>query len=382
MEILYWSLVAIVAWCYVGYPLFVGAQARLRPRPVRPALTASGDPSVAVVIAVRNEQSTIVQRIDNLLAQDYPADRLEIVVVCNGTTDDTEALAERYGVSGARVRVLRSPGSEGKSGALNRGIASTDADCIVFADARQTFALNAVRRLVSPFADPRVGAVTGRLVVKRADRPAVEGVRWYWGLETWLRAAESRSGSVMGATGAIYAIRRTVFEPFPPNLILDDVYNPLRIALGGDRIVMATDALAYDVPAGGQGAEYARKRRTMVGNIQLPILLPRLLAPWNPIFLRYFSHKLLRLLTPFCLVGMLVVSATLAGAFYQTLFAAQLGLYLLGILGLMVRAPSLSFPAAFVLIHAAIFAAFYHWRSDASHVWVAPTVPQTIRPEA
>src|SRR5687767_11566878 len=125
MEILYWALVFIVAWCYAGYPLFVGALARLRPRPLRQALSAGAEPTVAVIIAARNEQSTIVQRIDNLLAQDYPADRLEIVVVCNGTTDGTDVLAERFAVSGARVRVLRSPGSEGKSGALNRGIAST-----------------------------------------------------------------------------------------------------------------------------------------------------------------------------------------------------------------------------------------------------------------
>ena len=240
----------------------------------------------------------------------------------------------------------------------------------MFADARQTFAPNAIARLVEPFADSAVGVVTGRLIVNRGELASVEGVRLYWGLETRLRHAESRSGSVVGATGAIYAIRRALFPPVPAGLILDDVYIPLRIAMDGHRVVMAPTAVAFDVPAANQRLEFARKRRTMVGNLQLVRVLPGLLSPRrNPLFFRFISHKLLRVLAPFCFVAMLGVTAVLPGAAYRVLFSAQLAAYVLGGAGLLVRIPVLSIPAAFVLVQAAVFAAVWRWRDDASQVW-------------
>jgi hypothetical protein len=215
-----------------------------------------------------------------------------------------------------------------------------------------------------------VGAVTGRLVVNRGQLASVEGVRFYWGLETRLRQAESLTGSVVGATGAIYGIRRRLFPGVPVNLILDDVYVPLHIAMTGQRVVMATGAVAYDVPAGEQRQEYVRKRRTMVGNLQLVRALPALLSPRrNPLFVRFVSHKLLRLLAPFCFVAMLVVSALLPGAVYRILFAAQLALYGAGLVGLRVSVRALSLPSAFVLVHAAVFVAVWRWRDDASQIW-------------
>lgn len=381
MTIAYWLLAASVVWCYVGYPAFVALQARFRPRPVRPS-TSARQPPVVVVVAVRNEAALIERRLENLLSQDYPADRLDVIVACNGTTDGTDDLADRIARRSGRVRVVRSPAGEGKSGALNCAIASAEsAEVIVFADARQLFAPDAVGALVARFCDPAVGAVTGRLVVERAPRAAVEGMRFYWGLESRLRACESRSGSVVGATGAIYAVRRELAVTLPSNLILDDVYLPLRIGMTGKRIVMAEDAFAIDVAAKDEAAEYRRKRRTMVGNIQLLAALPALLSPRrNPLFARYVSHKLLRLVTPFCLIAMLVISGVIGGPFYGTLFIAHLGVYLLGIIGLFAPVPLLSFAAALVLIHVAIFAALYRWRQGASDVWAPATAPGRVAP--
>jgi cellulose synthase/poly-beta-1,6-N-acetylglucosamine synthase-like glycosyltransferase len=198
----FWTLLAAVAWCYAGYPLFIAAQARLRPRPLRPA-TDAVSPRVTVVLAVRNERLALRRRVENLLAQRYPAERLDVIVACNGAVDGTEALARELAAADPRVRVLLSPAALGKAGALNAAVAAATADVVVFADARQRFAPDAVARLVEPFGDPGVGAVTGRLLVERADQASVEGVRLYWGLESRLRDAESRSGSVVGATGAI-----------------------------------------------------------------------------------------------------------------------------------------------------------------------------------
>jgi poly-beta-1,6-N-acetyl-D-glucosamine synthase len=370
VEILFWSLVALVAWCYAGYPLFILALARVRPCRLLPSQAASAQPAVTVVVAVRNGRATLARRVGNLLEQLYPADRIEVILACNGSQDGTEAVAHELARRDPRVRVVVSPAEGGKSGAINLAIAEARTELIIFADARQTFAHDAIAHLVEPFADPAVGAVTGRLLVRRADLASVEGVRMYWGMETRLRDAESRSGSVVGATGAIYAIRRALFPVIPANLILDDVYVPMRIAMSGHRVVMALDAIAFDEPAHDQKAEFARKRRTMVGNIQLVRAVPGILSPRrNPLFFRFLSHKLLRLLSPFCFVSLLIVSAVLAGPFYGLFFLAELTAYILGIIGLFVSLPALAIPSAFVLVHAAIFAAVWRWRDDASRVW-------------
>ncbi|HEX9085781.1 MAG TPA: glycosyltransferase family 2 protein, partial [Gemmatimonadaceae bacterium] len=374
LEILFWTLVAPVVWCYVGYPLLIVVLARVRPHPTA-AQHSPSLPSVTVVVAVRNERTYVARRVENILRQHYPPDRLDTIIVCNGSADGSEEIAREIAAADRRVRVLVSPAEQGKAGALNMAVASAHGDVIVFADARQTFAPDAVAKLVQPFEDPAVGAVTGRLVVNRGELASVEGVRLYWGLETRLRQAESRTGSVVGATGAIYGIRRPLFPGIPANLILDDVFVPLRIAMTGWRVVMATGAVAYDAPAGDQLLEYARKHRTMVGNLQLVRALPVLLSPHrNPLFVRFVSHKLLRLLAPFCFVAILIVSAALPGRAYRFLFAAQLALYAAGTAGLRFRVRAFSLPSAFVLVHAAVFAAVWRWRDDASQVW-APASP-------
>jgi cellulose synthase/poly-beta-1,6-N-acetylglucosamine synthase-like glycosyltransferase len=380
MELLFWTLVLAVTWCYAGYPLYIMALARFRPRPIRPA-AATFSPTVTVIVAIRNEKDALPRRLTNLLAQEYPAERLDVIVVCNGTVDGSEAIASEIARTEPRVRVFTSPAERGKSGAINLASTHTAADVIVFADARQTFAHDAVARLVEPFSDPDVGVVSGRNEIRQTDLASVQGVGMYWGLETKLRYAEGRSGSVPGATGAIYAVRRSLFQDMPPNLILDDVYLPMRVAMRGSRVVMDPRALSFDVPARDQKAEYTRKRRTMVGNIQLLRVLPELLSPaHNPLFMRFVSHKILRLLTPFCFVALLFFSALLPGWTYQTFFAVELGLYLLGFLGLWVNFAVLSVPAAFVLMHGAIFAAVWRWNDDAARVWTQPTLSGAIPP--
>lgn len=375
----FWLLLITVAWCYAGYPMFIVWLARVRPRPWSPD-PGHTDPAIAVVLAVRNEREQLRARLDNLLGQRYPAP-VEIIVACNGSTDGTEELARAVAAGDPRVRVVVSPPARGKAGAVNAAVASTDADVVVFADARQSFAPDAVLQLARPFSDPEVGAVTGRLVVRPAEDGAVEGVRLYWGAETRLRMAESGSGSVVGATGAIYAVRRRLFQPIPPSLILDDVYVPLRIGMGGSRVVMNGDAVAFDRPAHDPALEYARKRRTMVGNIQLLRVVPGVLSPFaNPLWFRFVSHKVLRVLSPFCFVALLLVSAVLPDPLSRAFFAVELALYAGGIVGLVTGLPVLGVPSAFVLVHAAVFAAALRWRQDASQLWAQSSqVPLAAR---
>ncbi|MBX6386337.1 MAG: glycosyltransferase family 2 protein [Microbispora sp.] len=369
MEILFWTAAAVLFWCYAGYPLTALGFAVWRPRPWRSA-PPIGEPLVSVVLAVRNAGGLLSRRLENLLGQEYPAERLEVIVVCNGCTDDTEAVAARFARSDPRVRVLTSQADAGKAGALNAGVAAARGEFVVFSDVRQVFAPQSIRRLLEPFADPSVGAVTGRLVIGRTDTPAVEGVRWYWAYETALRMAESRSGSVIGATGAIYAIRRELFEELPARLILDDVYVPLSIVLRGFRTVFSAAAVAFDGPSRDPRQEYLRKRRTMIGNLQLIRVRPTLLLPGrNPVWLRYVSHKLLRLVTPLCCLGLVIAAGCLPELRYRAVFFAGVAGYALGILGFAWRTRVVAPFTAVVLMHAAMVAAFLRARQDASAAW-------------
>lgn len=371
VKIVFWSALILTAWCYAGYPLLMLVISRFRPRPHREG-GRSALPRVSVVVAVRNGEATLTSRLENLLAASYPADLLEVVVVCNGCTDRTVELVERFGAADPRVRVLVSAAEHGKAGALNRGVEVARGEVVVFADARQKFDVDALRHLVTPFADPEVGAVSGRLIIDRSGDAAVEGVRMYWGLETALRLAESRAGSVVGVTGAIYAIRRERFEPIPANTILDDVWLPMRIAMNGFRVVLAPEAVARDVASASTRHEFLRKRRTMVGNLQLLRLLPGLLNPReNPLFLRFLGHKLLRLASPFLFLTMLLTAALIPSPVYQVIAVLLGGMYVVGTFGLLVPLPFSSLPSSFVMMHAAILSALWHSGADASRMWAA-----------
>ena len=369
MEILFWLLLALLAWCYVGYPLGMLLRARLRPRRWTPGAPI-GQPVVSAVVAVRNGADFIQRRLDDLFAADYPADLLEVIVVCNGCTDDSETLARERARQDVRVRVLVTPAEGGKSAALNAGVAAAVGEYVVLTDVRQVFDGGAIAHLLEPFTDRQVGAVSGRLVLGRGTDAAVEGLRWYWTLETMLRKAESETGSIVGATGAIYAIRASAFESFPPSLILDDVYLPMHIAMRGARVVLADRALAFDSASVDDRTEYYRKRRTMVGNIQLLRAMPRLLSPTrNPMFVRFLSHKVLRLGTPAYCVGIVALAGLLSGPVYTVAFWSGILVYTAGFLGLLVRSRVLAGPAAFLLMHLAILSALVRFRQDADRVW-------------
>jgi len=288
------------------------------------------------VIAVRNEATTIRKRLDNLLAADYPADRIQIVVASDGSTDATADILASYG---GQVDIVLLPAG-GKACALNAGVAAARHGVLVFADARQTFAPDALRSLVAPMADPRVGGVSGELLLDCESGGGTstisEGVGLYWRYEKWLRRHESTVGSILGSTGAIYALRRDLWRPLPADTILDDVVAPMRAVLSGARVVFEGTARAYDRVSDGASSEFRRKTRTLAGNYQLLRLQPRLLVPFaNPVWLQFVSHKLGRLVVPYALCALLVSSAALAAAHwaYAAAFAAQLAFYGLALYG-------------------------------------------------
>jgi poly-beta-1,6-N-acetyl-D-glucosamine synthase len=233
----------------------------------------------------------------------------------------------------------------------------------VFADARQTWAPDALQLLLDNFADPAVGAVSGDLVLQ--TNGALEGLGLYWELEKWLRRKESQVGSMVGVSGAIAAVRRELFRPIPPGTILDDVYWPMQVALQHRRVVHDARAHAYDRLPSRTRDEFHRKVRTLSGNLQLIALLPVLLLPWrNPLWLQFLSHKLLRLVVPWALLVLLPVSWLLPDALYQCAFWMQISGYALALVGLAgARWYPASAAAAFVVLNSASWAAWWVWVS-------------------
>ena len=335
----FWLAVALTAYVYAGYPMLLAAWARLRPRPTRAAPARSWLPPISIVLAARNEGASLASRLQNLLALDYPADRRQIVVVSDGSTDCTERVAARFAPA---VELVVQP-TLGKASALNAGVARARHAILVFADARQTFAPDAVWRLVRNFADPSVGAVSGELVLdcERASGGGAastigDGIGLYWRYEKWLRRREGLVASTLGVSGAISAMRRSCWRPLPPQTVLDDVLAPMRVVLSGKRVVFDGSALAFDRTAPDASVEWRRKVRTLAGNYQLAWLEPALLVPIvNPVWLQFVSHKLGRLLVPYALVVCLLMSAALAGAgpLYAAALLAQIALGVLAAYG-------------------------------------------------
>ena len=359
MKTLFWVSAAIVAYVYVGYPLLLAAWARLAQRRPRTAHVAGIWPSLSIVLAARNEGRRLRTRIRNLLEIAYPGIR-EIIVVSDGSTDHTTAVVRSFGDA---VRLIDLPAG-GKPLALNAGVAAARGDIIVFADARQRFSFDALLHLVANFADPQVGGVTGELVLDSEPRvaPLVEtaggiehapilpnpasagdsestvadGVGLYWRYEKWLRRNESLVWSVLGATGAIYALRRSLWQPLPADTLLDDVLAPMRAVLAGRRIVFEERARAFDRTVADAPSESRRKVRTLAGNYQILAQEPRLLFPIaNPVWIQYVSHKIGRLLVPWALTALFVASGVLvfSGWVYTTAFMVQAVFYALACYG-------------------------------------------------
>lgn len=332
MKLTFFISVGVIVYAYFLYPAVIVVWARLFPRRIEKRYRHV---PVSVVIAARDEEANISARIENLLAQEYPLALLEVVVVSDGSTDRTVELARLFANRG--VNVIECPSPVGKAAALNIGVASASHGIVVFADARQRFSPNAVAELVSVFHDETVGAVSGELIlVSGEDVGEVhEGVGLYWRYEKLIRRSESAVASVVGATGSIYAVRKRLYVPLEPNTLLDDFLVPMRIVLAGYRVIFIRAARAFDLSSPTAKREFERKVRTLAGNFQAVALEPRLLsARANPVLFQFVSHKLLRLVVPYCCVAAWITSALLPGPLYAAAFALQTTFYCLGVLNL------------------------------------------------
>jgi len=369
MKLLFWLCLVLIAYTYFGYAILLWLFGRLRRRPV---LQSPITPSVSIIIAARNEEASLPAKLENLRLLDYPKERLQIIVASDGSTDRTANIL-RDQTSHIFSIILEE--SNGKAFALNEAVKLATGDILVFLDARQTIDTNAVSELVACFADPEVGAVSGELLLETAPGlPSANALGIYWEIEKIVRRLESSSGSVVGVTGAIYAIRRHYYTEIPHGTVLDDVFVPMNVARIGKRVIFQPSAIARDRLFSEKGKEFSRKVRTLTGNYQLLRLAPWLLSPANPLLFRFVSHKLLRLLVPLSLILMLAASAMSRGPFYRVVFWFQTLFYVLAILGTLSPSTRRFKPVAiantFVMLNAAAALAFYNFVVGRNRVWV------------
>lgn len=332
LEVLCWGSLAAIAWTHVGYPLAAMAAARIRPRSI--AKDAGDLPNVAVVVAAHNEEPVIARRIENLLALDYPPERLTIVVASDASTDATNAIVSEVAAREPRVTLLDCPRG-GKVAAQDRAVGASTADVVAFSDANATWAPDALRQLVANLADPDVAYVCGQLRLCDAAGGNREGL--YWRYELALRAAESRLHSVTGGNGSIYAVRRTDYVEVDPTWG-HDLSFPYRMVQQGRRAVYEPDAHAFEQPTPSNATEYRRKVRmfehcweiTLRGRMLRGLPVGYLVAMLSHRVLRYGSgiaHIVLAVtsfaLAPFGIVyaGVVVAQLALAAA-----FAARVGI--------------------------------------------------------
>ena len=379
IKIIFWSSFLLLFYIYIGYPVLVWALSKAFSRPVQKEQVS---PSVTFVVVAYNEEEYIGRKIDNILSLDYPKDKLEIIVGSDGSTDNTNEILDirsaSHQVTKSHVgyRVVISKQRRGKVSLLNEIVPEAKGEIIVFSDARQMFDVAALKELVANFADDSVGCVSGELIFKEEGASGVgKGVNIYWRYEKWMRKAEGSIHSMIGATGAIYAIRKDLFAPPPKDTILDDVFIPLKIVEQGFRAVFDPEAKAFDKAASTSREEFTRKVRTIAGNFQLFVLCRKLFNPFrSPVAFQFFSHKLLRAAAFLFLMALFISNLLLMTHFpYNLIITAQGLFYFLAIAGwalekLSVKSKLCSIPYVFCVLNFAALKGFLNFLTGSHSV--------------
>jgi cellulose synthase/poly-beta-1,6-N-acetylglucosamine synthase-like glycosyltransferase len=369
--ILFWLAAGIVFYTYLGYGLLLFALVSIKQiiHKSSKKATASADlPAVTILIAAFNEEQYIRQKIINCLEVDYPTEKLEVLVVTDGSNDRTNEIIRGY----PQVKLLYKPEREGKSAAISRGMKQVKNPITIFTDANTIINPEAVKILVQPFRDPTVGIVSGekRILQKANDSANSAGEGFYWKYESFLKMLDAELYSVVGAAGELYAIRTPLFHNIPQDIIIEDFYLTLSINAKGFRTVYCKEAFAAETASADVHEELKRKIRISAGGLQAVGRLSRLLIPWpHPVLtFQYISHRVLRwTLAPLSLAIIFLTNIYLAWMeipFFQVVLILQLGFYLAGSVGYLLAARKLKFkllfiPYYFLMMNYAVYIGFW-----------------------
>jgi cellulose synthase/poly-beta-1,6-N-acetylglucosamine synthase-like glycosyltransferase len=353
---LFWAAWGVIVYTYIGYPIWAMILRGFAPQPWR---KEDYEPAVTLLIVAHNERESIETKLENSLALDYPQDRLAIVVASDGSSDGTNAIVCQYEEKG--VLGYYFPERAGKMSAINRILPEVQTDIVVLSDANVIYAPDAIRKLVRNFADDDVGAVSGRVTLI-SDMP-VPGIpeRLYYRYEWFVQQLESQTGSLVGVDGAMYGIRRDLFQPMPDHVVLDDFIIAMNIAKQGKRVVYEPEAKAHEASAASLKVEFQRKIRLVAGAVQ-SLLRGEGVPQFRHqplLFLKYFSHKALRWGTPVFLAVSLVANLCLLDElWYLGIFAGQMMFCTAAFMGTLQRSPSRCFAIALYVCSMSIAASF------------------------
>lgn len=368
----FWACVAILFYTYAGYPLLLSLVALFRNRQ---ALKGAAQPRVNLIISVFNEEKVIQEKLENALAQDYPKDKLEIVVVSDASTDRTHEIIREY--SGQGVKLLIQEDRLGKTAALNMAIPQLKGEILVFTDANSMYDSKAIRMMVENFSDPEVGCVTGETRLINPERSALgENERAYYSYDTFMKIQESAIGSTVGADGAIFAIRRELFHPLHPSLI-NDLVIPLQIVTKGYRTVYEPRAFLYEATATPLKGGFKRRIRIINRSLWGVFSVPEVLNPFKVGFfsLQVFSRKVLRWTAPVFIILLFLSNLGLLNlSFYLLTLSLQLTFYLLTIFVTLIAGKIsnryLNFPSYFCQANAAaLIALIKFFRGERIVAW-------------
>jgi cellulose synthase/poly-beta-1,6-N-acetylglucosamine synthase-like glycosyltransferase len=369
------AFAALTAYIVVGYPLLLAAGFRRRAPPIVKDL--SHRTSVSVIVAVHNGADFIRAKLQSILALDYPKGLIQVIVVSDGSTDKTEAIVREWMDRGV---VLLSVARGGKVAALNQAMTGARGEILFFTDVRQPLDPQALRHLVANFADRTVGAVSGELRLVRGETGIQADMELYWRYEVWARKRHSQIDSVYNTTGCIYAIRRELAEPMPPDTLGDDAIMPLRAFFRGYRVILDPDALAFDYPTTA-GAEFRRRLRTLAGLCQACIRVPALFTRANRMRFHFLSHKFARLVLPWAILGIIGCSLALPASRVRAgLLIFEAAVALLALVDRLVPAvfplKRVTSPArTFIAMNAAALASLVVFVVPAKRLWIPTTAP-------
>lgn len=357
-EILYWASLAVLFYVYVGYPLFVSVLALFfRRRQQEPGYA----PQLSVLIAAYNEEVGIRKKLEQTLALDYPTDKIEIIVLSDGSTDRTDAIVESF--PDPRVRLLRVEGRKGKTNAQNEGVKIARGDVLIFSDATTIYHPQALMYLASNYADRAVGAASGRYQYfdLEGSSPTGTGTIAFWNYENFIKMAQSRIRTISGCCGCIYSVRREAYTALAPDVI-SDLVQPLHVIQKGYRVVFEDRALAYEETTKSTSEEFAMRVRVVTRGMRGILSISDLLLPWKFgwVTFQIWSHKVLRWLIPFFLLILFGSNLALwTSPFYRLFLLGQLAFYLLAAFSSLVPIhrhwKPLGIPLYFCTLNAAAF---------------------------
>lgn len=362
MKIIFWSIVFIIFYTYAGYSLLILVLSLFINRPVK---KRDIYPKVTFLITAYNEERSIAEKLENTLGLDYPKEKLEVMVASDGSTDRTDEIVK--GFSDRGVVLKRVEGRVGKTATQNEAVRVASGEIVIFSDATTKYNKDAIKKIVQNYADPKVGAVSGRYeYVNPTGAPVGIGTILFWKYENFIKSMQTRIRTITGCCGCIYSVRKEAYVPLPPDII-SDLVEPLKIIERGYRVVFEPEAIAYEETTEKPSEEFKMRIRVITRAMRGILYVKSLLNPLKYLFVSFqlISHKVLRWLIPFFLIGLLVSNYFLLGHwFYNMTFVMQISFYTIALLGMIAdklgrRLKMFAIPMYFCVVNTASLIAFF-----------------------